>query len=139
MPLSDLPQPGWAPPNVNVPLPTLSPPFLSPDDAARFAHELIGDHRDVQYGGAILKNKREQYFATRPVRGAPSLFRPERVMSTNPLGRFRHPPGYTCVAFITLTPTSMSRFTRSTKIGPAKTYLSGSIFFRLPIFTTCCE
>lgn len=99
MPLSDLPQPGWAPPNVNVPLPTLSPPFLSPDDAARFAHELIGDHRDVQYGGAILKNKREQYFATRPVRGTPSLFRPERVMSTNPLGRFRHPPGYTCVAF----------------------------------------
>lgn len=99
MELSDIPQPGWAPPNVSASLPTLSPPFVSPDDAARFAHELIGDHRDVQYGGAILKNKQGQFFATRPVKGASALFRPERVMSTNQLGRFRHPPGYTCVAF----------------------------------------
>lgn len=54
-------QQGWAPPNVFVELPTLSPPFLSADDAARFAHELIGDHRDVQYGGAIVKNNLEQF------------------------------------------------------------------------------
>ncbi|WP_315250633.1 DUF4329 domain-containing protein [Pseudomonas fragi] len=90
---------GWAQPNVFIELPTLSPAFLSADDAARFAHELIGDHRDVQYGGAILKNNLEQFFATRPVTGHGALFRPERVMSTNQSGTFKHPPGYTCVAF----------------------------------------
>jgi len=45
MDLSDIPQPGRAP------------------------HELTGDHRDVQYGGAIFKNKQGPYFATRPVKG----------------------------------------------------------------------
>ena len=99
MDLSDIPPPGWAAPDVSVSLPTLSPPFVSADDAARFAHELIGDHRDVQYGGAILKNTQGQFYATRPLKGAAALFRPERVMSTNKLGRFKHPPGYTCVAF----------------------------------------
>ena len=69
MDLSDIPPPGWAAPDVSVSLPTLSPPFVSADDAARFAHELIGDHRDVQYGGAILKDTQGQFFATRPVKG----------------------------------------------------------------------
>ena len=96
---SDASRPGWAAPNVVVELPTLSPPFLSADDAARFAHELIGDHRDVQYGGAILKNNLEQFFATRPVTGHTTLFQPERVMSTDRFGKFKHPPDYTCVAF----------------------------------------
>lgn len=45
MDLSDIPQPGRAP------------------------HELTGDHRDVQYGGAILKDTQGQFFATRPVKG----------------------------------------------------------------------
>ena len=82
-----------------VQLPSLSPPFLSADDAARFAHQLIGDHRDVQYGGAILKNSLGQYFATRPVKAHGVLFKPERVMSTDSSGKFKHPPGYTCIAF----------------------------------------
>lgn len=83
----------------SVQLPSLSPPFLSADDAALFAHRLIGDHRDVQYGGAILKNNRQQYFATRPVKAHGVLFKPGRVMSTDASGKFIHPPGYTCVAF----------------------------------------
>lgn len=94
MELSDQPSPGKT-----VQLPSLSPPFLSADDAALFAHRLIGDHRDVQYGGAILKNNQEQYFATRPVKAHGVLFKPERVMSTDSSGKFQHPPGYTCVAF----------------------------------------
>lgn len=32
-------------------LPQLSPGFPYADDAARYAHELIGDKRDVEYGG----------------------------------------------------------------------------------------
>lgn len=87
------------PPATTVQLPSLSPPFLSADDAALFAHRLIGDHRDVQYGGAILKNNLGQYFATRPVKAHGALFKPERVMSKDASGKFRHPPGYTCVAF----------------------------------------
>jgi len=86
-------------PGMNVQLPTLTPPFLSADDAALFAHRLIGDHRDVQYGGAIVKNNLGQFFATRPVKAHGALFKPERVMSKDASGKFRHPPGYTCVAF----------------------------------------
>lgn len=94
MELSDQPLP-----DKTVQLPSLSPPFLSADDAARFAHQLIGDHREVQYGGAILKNDLGQYFATRPIKAHGAVFKPERVMSTDALGKFKHPAGYTCVAF----------------------------------------
>ena len=54
------------PANIIGRLPTLSPPFVSADDAARFAHELIGDHRDCEYAGVILKNAEGRYFASRP-------------------------------------------------------------------------
>ena len=40
-------------PNIQTSLPTLSPAFVNADDAARFAHHLIGDFRSVEYGGAI--------------------------------------------------------------------------------------
>ena len=86
-------------PNIQTSLPTLSPAFVSADDAARFAHHLIGDFRSVEYGGAILKDAEGRYFATRPVRGKASSFDPTLVMSTNSSGGFINPPGYTCVAF----------------------------------------
>lgn len=86
-------------PNIQTPLPTLSPAFVSADDAARFAHHLIGDFRSVEYGGAILKDAEGRYFATRPVRGKTSSFDPTLVISTDSGGRFINPPGYTCVAF----------------------------------------
>lgn len=82
-----------------VQLPDLSPAFIEPDDAARFAHELIGDFRTVDYGGMILKNAQGRYFATRPVRGKTHNFDPALVSSSNAEGMFVHPPGYTCYAF----------------------------------------
>lgn len=85
--------------NHTVELPDLSPAFIAPDDAARFAHELIGDRRAVEYGGMILKDAQGRYFATRPVRGKTSNFDPGLVASSNAEGQFVHPPGYTCYAF----------------------------------------
>ena len=85
--------------NHTVELPDLSPAFIEPDDAARFAHELIGDRRAVEYGGMILKDAQGRYFATRPVRGKTSNFDPGLVASSNAEGQFVHPPGYTCYAF----------------------------------------
>lgn len=85
--------------NHTVQLPDLSPAFIAPDDAARFAHELIGDQRGVEYGGMILKDAQGRYFATRPVRGRTSNFDPGLVASSNAEGQFVHPPGYTCYAF----------------------------------------
>ena len=85
--------------NHSVQLPDLSPAFIAPDDAARFAHELIGDQRAVEYGGMILKDAQGRYFATRPVRGKTSNFDPGLVASSNAEGQFVHPPGYTCYAF----------------------------------------
>ena len=82
-----------------VTLPTLSPAFLNPDDAARFAHELIGDRRNVEYGGAILKDRQGRYFATRPVRGKATSFNPELIMARDAGGAFIQPAGYTCYAF----------------------------------------
>lgn len=84
--------------NNYVELPDLSPAFIEPDDAARFAHELVGDFRAVEYGGMILKDAQGRYVATRPVRGKAGNFDPGLVVSSNAEGQFVHPPGYTCYA-----------------------------------------
>ena len=85
-------------PNITTQLPPLSPAFFSPDDAARFAHHLIGDFRSAEYGGAILKDAQGFYYATRPVKGKTGAFDPTLVISTNSQGHFIQPPGYTCYA-----------------------------------------
>lgn len=85
-------------PNKTVQLPDLSPAFIEPDDAARFAHELIGDFREGEYGGLILKDAQGHYVATRPVRGKTNFFDPGLVLSINAQGKFVQPPGYTCYA-----------------------------------------
>lgn len=87
------------PPNVIGRLPTLSPPFVNPDDAARFAHELIGDHRDSEYGGVILKNAEGRYFASRPEKVVGETFNVTQFISTTAGGQPLQPPGYTCYAF----------------------------------------
>ena len=45
-----------------VALPGLSPAFAYADDAARYVHELIGDRRDVEYGGVVLRRPDGQFF-----------------------------------------------------------------------------
>nr|WP_019407938.1 DUF4329 domain-containing protein [Pseudomonas psychrophila] len=86
-------------PNVIGRLPTLSPPYINPDDAARFAHELIGDHRDSEYGGVILKNAEGRYFASRPEKVVGETFNVTQFISTTASGQLLQPPGYTCYAF----------------------------------------
>lgn len=87
------------PPNTIGRLPTLSPPFVSPDDAARFAHELIGDHRDADYAGVILKNAEGRYFASRPEKVRGGKFNVTQFISSNTSGQLMQPQGYTCHAF----------------------------------------
>lgn len=82
-----------------VPLPALSPPFAYPDDAARYAHEMIGDRREVEYGGVILQRQDGLFLATLPVQGESRMFQHDRVLSTDADNNFLHPPGYTCYAF----------------------------------------
>lgn len=88
-----------ATPGITARLPALSPAFVSTDDAARYAHRLIGDYRSAEYGGAILRDAQGFYYATRPVKGKTGSFDPTLVISTNRQGQFIHPAGYTCQAF----------------------------------------
>ncbi|EJN26719.1 hypothetical protein PMI35_03783 [Pseudomonas sp. GM78] len=85
--------------NVTVKLPALSPPFISADDAARFAHEAIGNKRDREYGGAILRHEDGRFFATLPIAGDTVLFDHQTMMSTDAQGNFVHPAGFKCYAF----------------------------------------
>ena len=85
-------------PSITARLPALSPAFVSADDAARFAHRLIGDFRSAEYGGVILKDAQGFYYATRPVKGKTGAFDPTLVISTNLQGHFIQPSGYTCYA-----------------------------------------
>lgn len=83
----------------SVPLPELSPAFLTADDAARYAHDLIGDQRDVEYGGVILRSTKGKYYATKPIKGQSRFFEPEKVLSTDARGHFITPAGFTCLGF----------------------------------------
>ena len=49
------------------PAPTFSASFLSADDAARWAHEQVGDRRDMQFCGHILKTHDQRFVATLPL------------------------------------------------------------------------
>lgn len=104
-----------AQPNVRVELPALSPAFVSADDAARYAHRLIGDFRNVEYGGAILKDAQGRYYATRPVRDQSGSFNPTRVISTDAQGLFITPAGYTCYALYHSHPSNYEELQRAFK------------------------
>lgn len=74
--------------------PALSPAFISADDAAVYAHELIVAIKNgIVYGGFIL-SKDHQFFATLPQGGAQHSFDPGKVLSLSPRGVFLPPPGY---------------------------------------------
>lgn len=97
-PVYEIPQIGVTP-NKAVNLPGLSPSFVNPDDAARFAHELIGGKRDAGYGGLILKDALGRFVASRPVKLAGGEFSPQQFLSSDAKGLLKHPEGYTCHAF----------------------------------------
>ncbi|MQU07016.1 hypothetical protein [Pseudomonas helleri] len=73
--------------------PALSPAFITPDDAAVYAHDLIGSRRDKEYGGFIL-SKDHYHYATLPVSSEGSLFRPSDVLERSPEGGMLPPAGY---------------------------------------------
>lgn len=89
----------WAPPDVVQKLPPLSPPFQSADDAARYAHELIGNSSNPSCGGCIVKNAKGHFFSTLPLKNEKGFFKPWSFLSTDSLGRLKHPDGFTCCAF----------------------------------------
>lgn len=74
--------------------PALSPAFISADDAAVHAHELIDAVRNgVVYGGFIL-SQNHQFFATLPQAGGQHTFNPAQVLSLSPEGDFVPMAGY---------------------------------------------
>ena len=79
-------------------LPPLSPAFVHEADAAYWAHRKIGDRRDREYGGVILKNPAGKYFATDPVPGDGMQFDLLNVLGISAEGYYQQPRGYTCVA-----------------------------------------
>ncbi|WP_122381904.1 DUF4329 domain-containing protein, partial [Pseudomonas savastanoi] len=64
-------------------MPAFSVPFDHPDDAARYAHERIGNRRDREYGGFILVRKDGKYVATEPMNGSRFSFDPNEVFPRN--------------------------------------------------------
>lgn len=58
----------WVP-FARFPWPTLSPAFLSADDAARYVHKQIGNRRDRQYAGYIFQRFDNRFIATEPLEG----------------------------------------------------------------------
>lgn len=79
-------------------LPPLSPAFLHEADAAYWAHQEIGQRRDVEYGGVIVRDPSGQYFSTQPVAGKGMQFDLLAVVGIGNDGYYLQPPGYTCVA-----------------------------------------
>lgn len=81
-----------------IPVPTYSPAFLTADDAARWAHEMIGLRRNVEYGGVILK-RHSRFYATHPVMGQRVQFDHGHMLAKDSEGKFIAPDDYMAEAF----------------------------------------
>jgi len=76
-------------------MPTLSRAFEQPDDAARYAHQAIGNQRDREYGGFILRRDDGRYVATNPIRGTSFQFDPNSVFTlVDAEGNVLYPAGH---------------------------------------------
>lgn len=79
-------------------LPPLSPAFANADDAARYAHEQVGDRRDVEYGSVILQRLSDKFFfASEPFAGSDTGFHFLSILEQEPNGFYAHPAGYRIV------------------------------------------
>ncbi|SDL10190.1 protein of unknown function [Pseudomonas libanensis] len=85
-------------PFASITLPTLSPAFITADDAARWAHERIGRRREVEYGGVVLK-RGNYYHATTPIPDLRNSFDHKRLLARDSEGHFIAPDGYAAEAF----------------------------------------
>jgi len=66
--------------------PGLSPVFVLADDAARYAHELIGSRREREYIGLILQNAQQRFIATLPQANPAGRFDLSRVFAVDSAG-----------------------------------------------------
>lgn len=104
---------GWfgAEPAPTVELPSLGPAFISMDDAARYAHEQVGDQRDQEYGGVILQHLADAlFYATDPIEGGSNFFDVSTVLNLDSQNQYQHPEGYRCVAHYHSHPDFFSEF-----------------------------
>lgn len=81
-----------------IPEPQLSPAFITADDAARWAHEMIGTRRDLEYGGVILK-RGYRYYATHPIPDRRAVFEHGLLLAKDSDGNFIAPDDYSAEAF----------------------------------------
>ncbi|MFL1549946.1 DUF4329 domain-containing protein [Pseudomonas sp. D47] len=89
--------PAWRPFS-KIPVPVLSPAFITAADAARWAHEAIGARRDVEYGGVILK-RGNRYYATEPLPDQHESFDHGLLLAKDSEGNFIAPDDYSAEAF----------------------------------------
>lgn len=81
-----------------VQLPPLSPPFISADDAAYWAHRQIRHSLEWEFGGVILKDKEGCFRATEPRRGEVHNFHFEEVLPADKVGNPIAPVGFEVAA-----------------------------------------
>jgi hypothetical protein len=84
------------PPKANFP--TLSPGFLTEEDAAFWVHRHIPANPDKEYGSVIVQMPDGEFAATKPVGGGVDTFDFRTILNVDARGNYVHPPGYTCVA-----------------------------------------
>lgn len=90
-------------------LPPLSPPFITADDAARWAHARISHQvADKEFGGAILKQG-GHYFATTPIADQHLTFDHRILLATDADDNFIAPSGYNCEALYHSHPPDMAQ------------------------------
>ncbi|AZE52767.1 hypothetical protein C4K03_0583 [Pseudomonas synxantha] len=69
------------------------------DDAARYAHEQVGDRRDQEYGGVIMQSLADElFYSTEPIEGGENFFDVGTVLNEDSNKQLVHPDGYRCVA-----------------------------------------
>lgn len=81
-----------------VGLPPLSPPFISDDDAAYWAHRQIRHSSQWEFGGVILQDADGLFRATQPTHGEVSNFYFDAVLPANTLGQPIAPDGFKVAA-----------------------------------------
>jgi hypothetical protein len=89
---------GPAKPSRKFRLPTLSPAFLTEEDAAYWVHNRIPLKPDREYGSVILLRPDGRFVATVPIPGEVTRFDFGTIIEVDAAGQYVHPRGYKCVA-----------------------------------------
>lgn len=79
-------------------MPSLSPAFLTEEDAAYWVHSRIPLKTDREYGSVILLRPDGRFVATSPIPGEVTRFDFGTIIEVDAAGHYVHPRGYKCVA-----------------------------------------